>query len=313
MDPFWLLAAEFWWVAPATVGAGALGAVGLRRRSVMSGKRLAYEAARLDLQTAQREAAACRLAVKVARAEHARVAAERAASRASSLDVAAARRDLRHAEQASKAAAAEVRLRRVRMNVARVELSNGAAAPLNRVHERYDAVTARWLEYETDPARRIAFPSMSDGRDPAMAAFLGALDTARNLRPADGQKRVSPAEFAAYRDAVTALERAFDAAERAARTRAGMPDPEPADAGAWQEAAQNVLTRSADVLDRAAGAAASAIAAWNARDRHRGGTDGRGPTAAPEGNTPPRDRGQGPAAPGGSGRPIWPVPRRDGT
>lgn len=317
MDPLWALATEFWWIAPTVVGAGTLGAIGLRRRSTVNGKRLAYDAARLELQAAQKESAARRLAVKVARAEHARVVAERSVSRATGDDVARARRELRQAEQSAKAAAADVRFRKVRMNVARVEIGGGSDAPLARLHASYDAVTARWLDYETDPAKRIAFPSLSDGKDPAMGAFLAALDRAQSLRPAADQKRVTPAEFAAYRDAVTELERAFDAAERAARARAGMTDP--ADTSGWQDAAQSVITRSADVFDRAAGAAASAFAAWNARDRSSRGSEKRAddgmsadapsPPAAKPDSSSHTEQDPPPA----KAKPIWPVPRRDGS
>ena len=38
----------------------------------------------------------------------------------------------------------------------------------------HDAVTSRWLEYELDVAKIIAFPAMSDGRQPLTAAFLRA-------------------------------------------------------------------------------------------------------------------------------------------
>lgn len=269
MDPFWALAAEFWWVAPAAVGAGAVGAVGLGRRSSVRAKRLAYDAARLDLQAAQKSAAELRTALKVARAEHAHAIAERAASRATSDDVAAARQRLRRAEHAAKTAAAEIRLHRARVNAARAQMSTASGPdqlPLARLQAAHDAVMARWLEYETDPAKRIAYPSMSDGRHPAMAAFLSAVDEARNRRPATAQG-VTVAEFAAYRDAVAELERTFEAAERAARGPAGAADAGQREPAAWQDTAQQVISRTADALDRAADAAASAIAAWNRRER----------------------------------------------
>ena len=43
-----------------------------------------------------------------------------------------------------------------------------AEFPLAKVVAAHDAVLARWMEYETDPAKPIAFPQMSDGRSPVM-------------------------------------------------------------------------------------------------------------------------------------------------
>ncbi len=37
---------------------------------------------------------------------------------------------------------------------------------LEKLFAVHDDVTARWLEYELDVARMIAFPTMSDGRQP---------------------------------------------------------------------------------------------------------------------------------------------------
>lgn len=109
------------------------------------------------------------------------------------------------------------------------------------------------MEYETDPARQIAFPAMSDSNVPTTAAFFVAVERARDLRP---HGRVTPAEFTAYRDAVADLQRAFDVAERAARGENGRPL-------GWQDA----VSRSADALGRAADAAASALSAWTRRGK----------------------------------------------
>ncbi|GAA1532518.1 hypothetical protein HD600_002000 [Microbacterium ginsengiterrae] len=274
MDPFWMLAAEWWWVAPTAVGAGAVTAVGVRRGQRRSGRRLALDAARDDLRTAQREVAERRRAVKIARAELARLMAERVASRASAAEVASARRAVKQAEYDAKAAAADVRARRARVGVAQAELpaaSRPDRYPLARLRSAHDAVTARWMEYETDPAKLIAYPVMSNGKDPAMAAFLTAARRARDLRPAS-DAGVTPEEYSAYRDAVADLERAFDVAEHTAKARAAGRNP---DAGvAWQDSAQEMLTRSAEALDKAAGAAASVIAAWAARRKPDKGEPG---------------------------------------
>ena len=88
---------------------------------------------------------------------------------------------------------------------------------LEKLFAVHDDVTARWLEYELDVARMIAFPTMSDGRQPLTAAFLRAKKIADRLRPASADARVSAEQVAEYRGAVTDYEVAFDLAERDAR------------------------------------------------------------------------------------------------
>lgn len=88
---------------------------------------------------------------------------------------------------------------------------------LEKLFAVHDDVTARWLEYELDVARMIAFPTMSDGRQPLTAAFLRAKKIADRLRPASTDARVSAEQVAEYRGAVTDYEVAFDLAERDAR------------------------------------------------------------------------------------------------
>ncbi|WP_223848755.1 hypothetical protein [Microbacterium hominis] len=111
------------------------------------------------------------------------------------------------------------------------------------------------MTYETDPARLIAFPAMTDARQPLTAAFLAVERRARERRPASAQARITPPQFAAYRDAVAAVSRAFDAAEadawRQARAAGDAParpapgDPDAPRAGTigiapWTEIAQNL-------------------------------------------------------------------------
>lgn len=60
-----------------------------------------------------------------------------------------------------------------------------------RLFSEHDEITARWLDYELDVAKLIAFPAMSDGRQPLTAAFLRAKKTADALRPASADARVS--------------------------------------------------------------------------------------------------------------------------
>ncbi|WP_243230676.1 hypothetical protein [Microbacterium sp. CIAB417] len=267
MDPLTL--AEFWWAVPAAAGAVGAGAWGAHRMNAE--RRLGYDAARLELRQAVADATAKQNAARVARADLARITAERAASRASAEDVGRARRELQAAQREAKAAAAAVKALRTRVAAARAEIpARSEPTPLDRLRAQHDTVLVRWMQYETDPARAIAYPTMSDGHVPATAAFLGALENAQARRPAEG--KVTPAEFTEYRLAVVRLEQAFDDAERAARLAAGE---RPTAGPGWQDAAQQVITLSADVLDRAAGVAASAIAAWRDRSRPDGGQSAR--------------------------------------
>ncbi len=268
-----MLAAEWWWVAPTAVGAGAVTAVGVRRGVKNSGRRVAVDAARKDLHDAQREAGDRRRAVKVARAEHARLVAGRTASRASASEVASARRTLKQAEQDAKAARADVRARRVHVSVAQAEVPSASQRelyPIARLHRAHDAITARWMAYETDPALLIAYPVMSDGKEPAMAAFLAAARAARDLRPSSSAG-LSTEDYSAYRQAVARLERTFDIAEHTAKERAAGRNPN--SANGWQDSAQEMLNRSTEALDKAAGAAASAFAVWSSRKRPRDDQD----------------------------------------
>lgn len=91
------------------------------------------------------------------------------------------------------------------------------ATQLERLFATHDAVTARWLDYELDVAKIIAFPAMSDGRQPLTAAFLRAKRIADGLRPASAKARLSKEQLAEYRNAVADFEVAFDIAERDAR------------------------------------------------------------------------------------------------
>ncbi|MCT9819409.1 hypothetical protein N3K63_03810 [Microbacterium sp. W1N] len=88
---------------------------------------------------------------------------------------------------------------------------------LEKLFAAHDGVTKRWLEYELDVAKLIAFPTISDGRQPLTAAFLRAKKTADRLRPASAKAHVTTDELAAYAAAVTDYEVAFDVAEREAR------------------------------------------------------------------------------------------------
>ena len=88
---------------------------------------------------------------------------------------------------------------------------------LERLFSEHDEITARWLDYELDVAKLIAFPAMSDGRQPLVAAFLRAKKTADALRPPSADSTVTERQVSEYLDAVGAYAVAFEIAERDAR------------------------------------------------------------------------------------------------
>lgn len=88
---------------------------------------------------------------------------------------------------------------------------------LERLFAEHDEITARWLDYELDVAKLIAYPAMSDGRQPLTAAFLRAKKIADTLRPASVKAKVSEQQIAEYLDAVGNCAVAFDIAEKEAR------------------------------------------------------------------------------------------------
>ncbi|WP_438354713.1 hypothetical protein [Microbacterium sp. CJ88] len=88
---------------------------------------------------------------------------------------------------------------------------------LEKLIATHDDITHRWLDYELDVAKLIAFPAMSDGRQPLTAGFLRAKKIADRLRPESADVQLTPDQQAEYRAAVTDFEVAFDLAERDAR------------------------------------------------------------------------------------------------
>ncbi|MEW2462282.1 hypothetical protein AB0872_16470 [Microbacterium sp. NPDC047426] len=88
---------------------------------------------------------------------------------------------------------------------------------LTRLFAEHDEITARWLDYELDVAKLIAFPAMSDGRQPLTAAFLRAKKTADALRPASADAPLSEHQIAEYLQAVGDYAVAFEIAEKDAR------------------------------------------------------------------------------------------------
>ncbi|WP_260980401.1 hypothetical protein [Microbacterium paludicola] len=88
---------------------------------------------------------------------------------------------------------------------------------LARLFAEHDEITARWLDYELDVAKLIAYPAMSDGRQPLTAAFLRAKKTADTLRPSSRNAKVSEQQVSEYLDAVGNMAVAFEIAEKEAR------------------------------------------------------------------------------------------------
>ncbi|MCR2813083.1 hypothetical protein NQ166_11245 [Microbacterium sp. zg.Y1090] len=275
MESVLLVMESWWWIAPAAAGAGAIGYGALttgRRRA----RRLELDAARHEELLAFRARQAARARVRAAQAD---VLSAKARDGIASLSpMSEARRALQAAKRAEKQAMLELRASRSRVKAVRAGYSaagRSAPLPLERLMAEHDAVTARWLEYETDAARALAFPQMLESRHPYTLAFLQAQRDAHALRPASARDRMSPETFVAYRRAVRALEAAFATAERDAQraARANLP---------------GVGGRSA-----APGVTGSGT---------RPAVGATGATGATHGATP--------GAPASRSAPVWPVPSR---
>ncbi|MEH3089614.1 MAG: hypothetical protein PGN24_08500 [Microbacterium arborescens] len=267
MDWILALVAEWWWIAPAGAGAGALGVTAVRRGRP-SQRRLELDAAQLDVRRAQQEVTQSRAQLKVARAELMRAQAEKTTPRATAGAVPEARRRLQIAERHARAAVAELRARRAGVQAARAMMPTSRKEvdrmPLARLMGEHDELLARWMDYETDAAKAIGFPMMLDARWPPMDLFLREHQQASWLRPATRETRMAPADYSAYREAVRRATHAFDAAERQARHGADREPPEREERAEWSEVAQ-------DLLDNAQRAIARSTALWNKarRDRDR--------------------------------------------
>lgn len=233
MDPVFEIVGDWWWIAPTVVGLGAVS-----YGALTAGKR---RARRIEVDAARHEVTVAHAALVTARADVRTAHATYLAAKAGSAPMTAAQG--RHHWQLAKAqqrrAALHLRAKRSAVKAARAQLTASAGAPdspLARVKARHDAVTTRWLEYETDAAKVLAFPQMSDAQHPSTAAFLVAYREANTRRPSVPETKVKPPEFVAYRDAVTDLEVAFDAAERDARHTAERPSGPPPTTAPWRSA-----------------------------------------------------------------------------
>ena len=332
MDP--LLLAEFWWVAPIVVGGG--GAVTFA--SIRLGKR--HRAANLEYAAARHEVDAARMRVRTARAQVksaqaglliARSARQSGASGHAALD--AAKRKVTGAQKELRAAQTGLRGRRVQVQAARAMLHGrprGDDLPLPRLMATHDEIIGRWMQYETDPAKAIAFPGMTDVRRPTTGALITAMDRARWLRPASAHAPFTPESFANYRTAVTGLEEAFVIAETAAWRDAGARSPHDRDDETAREGMRipgTTWTVPIEVRDawdtwmrgaRSAASAAATQAASAARDAMTRSAEAKAaakadpPAAAPKPDPKAPSYEPPPATPkpDGKDRPTWPIPRR---
>ncbi len=127
------------------------------------------------------------------------------------------RLEIMKAKSELKVAQATARTGSIPLTVGRAPKPATTQSQLERLMAEQDAVTARWMEYELDVAKLIAFPAMSDGRQPLTAAYLRAKKLADGLRPESPKARMTREQLTEYRAAVTDFEVAFDVAERDAR------------------------------------------------------------------------------------------------
>ncbi|GAA1856963.1 hypothetical protein ACFQZV_02905 [Microbacterium koreense] len=222
MEPLLAFLVDFWWIAPATAGAGAVGYSAVTARSRRA-RRIELDAARHEELIARKAVLAARAdvrgaqaAVQAAQAQHGRFALGAPA-------VVAAKQHLQRAKQSLRSSQLAVRAARTRVKAVQARLALGTSSeplPIETLMARHDAVTAGWLDYETDAAKALVFTQMSDARHPTTFAFLQAHAEAARLRPASVKAKVTPEQFVAYRDAVAAAEGAFAEAERSARSAA---------------------------------------------------------------------------------------------
>ena len=222
MEPLLAFLVDFWWIAPATAGAGAVGYSAVTARSRRA-RRLELDAARHEELTARRAVLAARADVRAAQASVQTAQAQFGRFSLSAPAVVAAKRELQRAKQSLRGSQLAVRAARTRVKAVQARLALGTSSeplPIEALMARHDAVTAGWLDYETDAAKALVFTQMSDARHPITFAFFQAHAEAVRLRPTSAKAKVTPEQFVAYRDAVTAAENAFAEAERSARSAA---------------------------------------------------------------------------------------------
>ena len=346
MDPLFAFAAEFWWLGPTVIAGGAASYAGIRYGRRQRARALEYAGARHELAVARTRLFTARAQAKTAQAALLIAKSARQSGRGSIGEIEAARHAVGEAQRELRSAQTGLRGRRVQVKAAKALMRRMPRGdehlPLSRLVAEHDAVLSNWMAYETDPAKAIAFPTMSDARVPATAALLTAMDTARWLRPRPGKPTLTPEEFARYRTAVTELEAAFHTAEAAAWRAAGASGRPPGAAsdrsfgdgagvppqlrGAWDDRVENARAAAMTAAAAATESARDAILRAAKRGSRPDGADPRRDATAPRtgATTPPRAASTPPppaptdgaaAEPGdkptGDRRgPIWPIPRR---
>lgn len=244
MEPILLIVSSWWWVAPAAVGVGAASYAGLTTRSRRA-RRLELDAARHEESHAYRELVAAKARVRAAHADLLAAKAHGTAPQA-----AGARHALQSAKQSEKSASLAVRATRSRVKAVRAQYvvsSSRDPLPIDRLYAAHDAVNARWLSYETDVDKALAFPQLTDSRHPSTVVFLRAQREALARRPML-RDRVTPQQYAEYRAAVQALDAALTEAER----QAGVPGSAPVPGSPAASAAAAAATAAATVTAAAA-------------------------------------------------------------
>lgn len=217
-----------------------------RRRA----RRLELDAARHEERLAYRELQAAKAEVSAAKGA---LLAMKASPYASLPALVEARRRFARAREAERSSSLALRASRSWLRATDLRYHStprDAPLPVAALVARHDAITARWLAYETDATTALSFPQMLDPQHPATLAFLRAQRDAQTLRAAATQARVSPVTYLAYRDAVREAESTFVIAEADARgeVRESVPGP------SWVALTPLTewLPRAADVLTEAA-------------------------------------------------------------
>jgi hypothetical protein len=137
---------------------------------------------------------------------------------------------------------------------------------IKRITARHNQTDARWLSYETDVAKLLDFPMMTDMRDPLTVAFHKARQRADFLRPEHVDDVLDDRDAQLeYRDAVSDYVTAFDVAEAEAIRRRRSD---------FSADDQQRLSRAQHLLHLAEDAAATPQERRSAYDRARRELDG---------------------------------------
>ena len=164
--------ASWWWIAPAAAGAGAATYAGLTTRSRRA-RRLELDAARQEESLAYRELVAAKARVRTASAD---MMTAKSRTGAPAFQTGDARRELLAAKQAEKTASLALRASRSRVKAGYAQYRAATARdplPIDRLYAAHDAINTRWLAYETDVDKALAYPQMTDVRHRARAFGLG--------------------------------------------------------------------------------------------------------------------------------------------